>query len=103
LHNASDRAVKGVVEGTAAGVKFEQPVELAAHEDRTVVFTPEQFAQLRIRDPKPWWPRQMGEPHLERLTMSFREQGEVRMSRAWSSAFARSLRSLRRTAAGCFA
>jgi exo-1,4-beta-D-glucosaminidase len=77
LHNASDRAVKGAVEGTAAGVKLEQPVELAAHEDRTVVFTPEQFAQLRIRDPKPWWPRQMGEPHLERLTMSFREQGEV--------------------------
>jgi len=79
LHNASDRAVKGVVEGTAAGVKFEQPVELGSHEDRTVVFTPEQFAQLRIRNPRPWWPRQMGEPHLERLTMSFREQGEVRI------------------------
>jgi exo-1,4-beta-D-glucosaminidase len=77
LHNASDGVVKGVVEGTAAGVKFEQPVELAAHEDRTIVFTPAQFAQLRIRDPKPWWPRQMGEPHLERLTMRFREQGEV--------------------------
>jgi exo-1,4-beta-D-glucosaminidase len=77
LHNASDRAVKGVVQGTAAGAKFEQPVELAAHEDKTVAFTPEQFAQLRIRDAKPWWPRQMGEPHLERLAVSFREQGEV--------------------------
>ena len=77
LHNASDGAVKGLVEGSAGGVKFEQLVELAAHEDRTVSFTPEQFAQLRVRDPKPWWPRQMGEPHLERLTMSFREQGEV--------------------------
>jgi exo-1,4-beta-D-glucosaminidase len=77
LHNASDRAVKGTVEGTAAGVKLEQPVELAAHEDRTVVFAPEQFAQLRIHDPRPWWPRQMGEPHLERLTLSFHEQGEV--------------------------
>jgi len=77
LHNASDRAVKGIVEGTAAGVKFEQPVELAAHEDRTVSFAPAQFAQLILHNPKPWWPRQMGEPHLERLTMSFREQGEV--------------------------
>jgi len=77
LHNASDRAVKGIVEGTAAGVKFEQPVELAAHEDRTVQFAPEQFSQLRIHSPKPWWPRQMGEPHLERLTLSFHEQGEV--------------------------
>jgi len=77
LHNSSDRPVKGVVGGSAAGVKLEQPVELAAHEDRTVIFTPEQFAQLKLRNPKPWWPRQMGEPHLERLTMSFHEQGEV--------------------------
>jgi exo-1,4-beta-D-glucosaminidase len=77
LHNASDRAVKGVVEGTAAGVKFEQPVELAAHEDRTVQFAPEQFAQLRFTIPSRGGRDQMGEPHLERLTMSFREQGEV--------------------------
>jgi exo-1,4-beta-D-glucosaminidase len=49
LHNASERAVNGVVEGTVAGVKLEQPVELAAHEDRTVVFSPEKFSQLRIR------------------------------------------------------
>ena len=77
LHNASDHAVKGVLEGTAAGVKFEQAVELAAKEDKTVAFAPEQFSQLRIQNPKPWWPRQMGEPHLERLTMSFHEQGEI--------------------------
>jgi len=77
LHNASDRAVKGTVTGTVVGVKVEQPVELAAHEDRTVLFSPDHFAQLRIHDPKPWWPRQMGEPHLERLTMSFREQDVV--------------------------
>ena len=75
LHNASARTIKGVVSGTASGMHFEQPVELAAHEDRTVVFTPEQFPMLRIRNPKPWWPYQMGDPHLERLTMSFAEQG----------------------------
>jgi exo-1,4-beta-D-glucosaminidase len=71
LHNATDKPIKGIVSGTAAGAHFEQPVELAAHEDRTVVFTPEQYTQLKIRDPKLWWPYQMGEPHLERLTMSF--------------------------------
>jgi exo-1,4-beta-D-glucosaminidase len=77
LHNASDHAVKGLVSGSAAGVRFEQPVELAAHEDRTVVFTPEQFSALRIRNPKPWWPYQMGQPHLEHLTISFSAQGEL--------------------------
>ena len=77
LHNASDQAVSGVVAGSAAGVRFEQTVELAAHEERTVVFAPEQFPQLRIRDPKPWWPYQMGEPHLERLTISFVVHGQL--------------------------
>ncbi len=77
LHNATDHSIKGLVSGAAAGVRFEQPVELAPHEDRGVTFTPEQFPQLHIRDPKPWWPRQMGQPHLERLTMSFSVQGQT--------------------------
>lgn len=77
LHNSSGAAIKGIVAGTAAGVKFEKLVELPAHEDQTVVFSPEQFPALRIHDPKPWWPRQMGEPHLETLTVSFSIQGRV--------------------------
>jgi exo-1,4-beta-D-glucosaminidase len=75
LHNATGNVVKGVVSGSAAGVHFEQPVELAANEDRTIVFSPEKFAALRLRNPKPWWPWQMGEAHLERLTVSFAAQG----------------------------
>jgi exo-1,4-beta-D-glucosaminidase len=73
VHNAADHAVRGKVVGTAAGVRFEQSVELAAREERTVVFTPAQFPALRIHDAKPWWPWQMGEPHLERLSMSFED------------------------------
>jgi exo-1,4-beta-D-glucosaminidase len=77
LHNSTDHIVKGIVSGTAAGVRFEQPVELAPHEDREIVFTTEQFPQLRIRDPKPWWPRQMGEPHLEHLIVSVNVKGQL--------------------------
>jgi exo-1,4-beta-D-glucosaminidase len=77
LHNATGHSVKGEVLGSAAGVKFEQPVELAANESRTVAFAPEQFAQLKVRDPKVWWPWQMGDPHLERVTVSFSSEGQV--------------------------
>ncbi len=82
LQNASDHAVKGVVSGSAAGAKFEQPVELEANESRTVVFAPEQFAQLRVHDPKVWWPWQMGEPHLEQLKISFIIDGLVSDARS---------------------
>ena len=70
LHNAADHPVKAVVTGTVAGVHLEQSLELAAHEDKTVVFTPEKYSQLKIHDATPWWPAQMGTPHLEQLTMS---------------------------------
>jgi exo-1,4-beta-D-glucosaminidase len=77
LHNATDHAVKGVVAGTAAGARVEQSVELAPYEDRTIVFTPEKFPQLRIHNPELWWPHQMGQPHLEHLSMSFSVQGQL--------------------------
>ena len=77
LHNATDHAVKGLVSGSAAGVRFEEPVELAAHEDRTIQFTPQKFSQLHLHAPAVWWPYQMGVPHLEHLTVAFSEGGKT--------------------------
>ena len=77
LHNASDHAVKGVVSGTAAGISFEEPIELAAHEDRSVILTPQKYPQLHLKSPRLWWPYQMGTPHLEHLTMRFTESGKL--------------------------
>jgi exo-1,4-beta-D-glucosaminidase len=77
VQNATDHEVQGIVSGSAAGANFEQAVQLAPHEERTVVFSPDKFPQLAIHNPKLWWPRQMGDPHLEQLTMSFRVNGQV--------------------------
>jgi exo-1,4-beta-D-glucosaminidase len=77
LHNATASPIKGVVSGTALGAKFEKPVALAPNEDQTIVFSPEQFPALRVPNPKPWWPRQMGEPHLEHLTVTFTADGHI--------------------------
>ena len=75
LENTADHAVKGSVSGIAAGARFEQPVELAAHEKKTVMFDPAKFSALRFSNVKPWWPAQMGEPHLEHLTIGFSMAG----------------------------
>jgi exo-1,4-beta-D-glucosaminidase len=77
LHNASDKAVHGTVIGAVAGIRIEQAVDLAAHEDRTVVFDPETFKQLQVKNPTVWWPYQMGTPHLETLDLRFVENGKV--------------------------
>jgi exo-1,4-beta-D-glucosaminidase len=77
LHNATDHAIRGNVTGTVANVPVQQQVELAPHEDRTVVFTPQQFPQLHIKNPRIWWPYQMGAPDLETLTLRFVENGKI--------------------------
>jgi len=77
VENGTDHPVEGVVSGSASGAEFRQTVRLAPHEQHTVVFTPEQFPQLRIQNPKIWWPWQMGEPHLEHLSMSVRVRGQL--------------------------
>lgn len=77
LHNASEHAVTGKVTAMVANVPIEQSVTIAAGQDETVVFAPDQFAALKIRNPHVWWPYVMGDPHLERLTMRFVENGSV--------------------------
>jgi exo-1,4-beta-D-glucosaminidase len=77
LHNATGNIMKGVVSGTAAGEHFEQPIQLEPHEERTVAFSPEKFPSLRIQNPSAWWPYQMGQPHLEHLTISFSIDGRI--------------------------
>jgi exo-1,4-beta-D-glucosaminidase len=77
LHNATDKPVHGIVTGTVAGTRIEQPVELAAKEDRTVIFDPQRFTQLQMRNPQVWWPYQMGTPHLETLDLRFVTQGRI--------------------------
>ncbi|MBB6143432.1 exo-1,4-beta-D-glucosaminidase [Silvibacterium bohemicum] len=76
LHNATDKAIHGTVTGTVANIPLQQQVDLAPHEDRTVAFTPEQFAQLRVKNPRVWWPYQMGDPNLETLTLRFVANGK---------------------------
>jgi len=77
LHNATDKALHGIVTGTVAGIRIEQPIELTAHEDKTVVFDSETYKQLQIKNPTVWWPYQMGTPHLETLTLRFVEDGKA--------------------------
>lgn len=77
LQNATDHAVSAVVSGTAAGASFKQTVELAANTTQMVKFTPEQYPQLKIQNPKLWWPRQMGTPNLETLTMNVSVNGKT--------------------------
>ncbi len=77
VHNLSDRDVSGVVSGTVSGISIRQEVALKGGEERTVIFTPAAFPRLRVRNPKLWWPYQMGTPNMETLSLQFIEGGRI--------------------------
>ncbi|MBZ5564909.1 MAG: glycosyl hydrolase family 2 [Acidobacteriia bacterium] len=75
--NATPYVVKGTLKGQIESLRFEQPVELAAHESKTVSFTPEKYPQLNISNPRVWWPAELGEQPLYTLDLEFEAGGQV--------------------------
>jgi exo-1,4-beta-D-glucosaminidase len=73
VRNGADKPVHGVVSVTLAGIHLQQPVDLAANEEREVTFAPAGYPQLHVQNPSIWWPWQMGKANLETITMRFTE------------------------------
>ncbi len=77
VKNATDHAVKGTLKGHIEQIEFSQPVQLAAGESKDVTFSPDQYPQLNITNPRLWWPAQMGTPNLYELELSFEIDGKI--------------------------
>jgi exo-1,4-beta-D-glucosaminidase len=75
VKNASDHPVHGTLKGGVENIEFAQPVDLVAGESRDVAFSPMQYSQLNLRNPRLWWPAQMGTPNLYDLKLSFEVDG----------------------------
>ncbi len=72
--NLTDTPQNGVLQASFEGVQLEQPVELQAGETKTVRFTPEQFPQLVVHQPRLWWPNGYGKPELYHLRLAFLDE-----------------------------
>lgn len=62
-----DVLVKGKIN---ADIGFEKKVHLNANEIADVSFTPADFPQLNVKNPRIWWPWQFGKAELNRLELS---------------------------------
>jgi exo-1,4-beta-D-glucosaminidase len=71
LRNVANHSVSGVLRAEVDGKQVSQHVSLNAVETKTVSFSPEQYAQLRLQSAKLWWPYTMGEPNLYSAKLSF--------------------------------
>jgi len=69
VENKSDQPVKGKIEGTIDEINFTKSFSLKANETKKIEFTPNQFPELIVKNPKLWWPNPVGEQHLLSLKL----------------------------------
>lgn len=77
VRNASKIAVTATVQGTIGSVHFAQDMLLQAGEAREVTFPSEKLPQLRVKNPKVWWPYGLGPQNLETLALEARVRGVI--------------------------
>ena len=75
--NATNHPVKATISWEINGNKFLQEITLEGEEKKTVVFTPERFRELTIKNPKLWWPAQLGTPELYHARVSVMVDGKL--------------------------
>lgn len=77
LHNATNSVVEGTLKGSIEKIQFSKSVRLEPNETKIVSFTPEEFQQLNLSNPRLWWPANLGEPNLYELAVRFETGGRV--------------------------
>ncbi|MDR0543481.1 MAG: discoidin domain-containing protein [Dysgonamonadaceae bacterium] len=85
LVNHSNKAVNGKLKGTYGDVAFEQVVSLSASETKLVKFDATTNPDLKLQNPKLWWPKGYGEQNLYDVTFAFETDGKVTDKTAFKS------------------
>ncbi|WP_030339564.1 glycoside hydrolase family 2 protein [Streptomyces sp. NRRL S-1022] len=75
--NDTGAAVTVEVRGSIGGTTFGKAVSLAAHETKTVTFSPADTPGLHLTDPEVWWPAGMGGQPLYGLDLTATVAGAV--------------------------
>jgi Glycosyl hydrolase 2 galactose-binding domain-like/Exo-beta-D-glucosaminidase Ig-fold domain/Glycosyl hydrolases family 2/NedA-like, galactose-binding domain len=71
LLNHDPKPLKGKLRGSIGDIKFEQNVKLEAASSTKLKLDPSTHPELRLNDPKIWWPTGYGEPNLYDLKLEF--------------------------------
>lgn len=69
VRNLTNRPVSGDLSAQFEGVQVRTSYNLAANEEKTIVFDPADFKELTVQHPKLWWPNGYGAPHLYNLEL----------------------------------
>ena len=76
VRNLSEKPLEGTVTVAFDDVKVSKKVALGPSETKTVAFAPAEFAALKVKNPKLWWPNGLGEPALHDMKITLDAAGK---------------------------
>ncbi|WP_160713150.1 glycoside hydrolase family 2 protein [Chitinophaga solisilvae] len=72
LTNHSGNSVEGTLQGRiGSNILISRKVSLPPHSAQKIVFSPKEYPQLNIDNPRVWWTRDLGKPELYQLQLQF--------------------------------
>ena len=74
--NATGHMVNADITWEIDGKKIHQEIQLEGEQKKTVSFEPEKFRELTLKNPKLWWPHEMGTPALYHARVSVAADGK---------------------------
>jgi exo-1,4-beta-D-glucosaminidase len=77
LLNNKNKNVSGILAGEIGQIKFSKKIELGPAEKKVITFSPEEFPQLKIINPRLWWTYRLGKPELYKLKLNFKINGKI--------------------------
>ncbi|AWV98511.1 glycosyl hydrolase 2 galactose-binding domain-containing protein [Arcticibacterium luteifluviistationis] len=75
VSNHSDEIKNVALSGTIENISFKKVLTLQPHEKTEIKFSPEEFEQLNISNPRLWWPNGLGEANMYALEMQLVDNG----------------------------
>jgi hypothetical protein len=77
VKNVTDQPLKGVLKGSFGDITFEKKISMTAGSGETVNFDTREYPQLKVKNPKLWWPNGYGPQNLYTLQLTFESDGQV--------------------------
>jgi len=74
LQNNSNKPVLGSLEAEVENIRISQEIKLGPKETQKVLFAPDKYQELILKNPRIWWTYDLGKPELYLLILSFKNK-----------------------------
>jgi hypothetical protein len=85
LRNHAPEAISGTLSGKYGDINFTEKVSLNPSESKVVKLNPANHPELHFKNPKLWWPKGYGAPHLYKVELDFKTADGVSDQKEFNS------------------